>query len=48
MMNSLHAGWVIVAGTFLLAGAGCDRAPGYPKESAEISRPDKQLDFHTL
>jgi mono/diheme cytochrome c family protein len=28
--------------------AGCTQAPGYPKVSEEIGRPQDQLDFHTL
>jgi cytochrome c oxidase cbb3-type subunit III len=28
--------------------AGCTQAPGYPKQSEEVLRPQDQLDFHTL
>jgi mono/diheme cytochrome c family protein len=32
----------------LVACSACNDAPGYPSPSAEIPRPDQQLDFHTL
>jgi cytochrome c oxidase cbb3-type subunit 3/ubiquinol-cytochrome c reductase cytochrome c subunit len=32
----------------LVVCSACNDAPGYPKPSAEIPRPDQQLDFHAL
>ena len=32
----------------VLACTGCSSAPGYPKQGAELSRPENQLDFHAL
>jgi cytochrome c oxidase cbb3-type subunit 3/ubiquinol-cytochrome c reductase cytochrome c subunit len=37
-----------IAAAILLAGAGCAHVPGIPTEGADVSRPDKQLDFHVL
>ena len=38
----------VLAATLLLACCGCAHVPGAPAESAEVVRPDQQLDFHVL
>jgi mono/diheme cytochrome c family protein len=40
----------IMLATCAVIGAcsGCAHAPGYPKAGADVSRPDKELDFHAL
>ncbi len=48
MMRNSHTYWALIAAALLAACAGCTRAPGYPQESDEVLRPDKQLDFHVL
>jgi cytochrome c oxidase cbb3-type subunit 3/ubiquinol-cytochrome c reductase cytochrome c subunit len=35
-------------GAILLVCAGCTHVPGVPSASADVARPDKQLDFHVL
>jgi cytochrome c oxidase cbb3-type subunit 3/ubiquinol-cytochrome c reductase cytochrome c subunit len=51
MRKRSRIGWVpgsaALAGIVLLC-AGCARVPGTPTEAADVSRPDKQLDFHFL
>lgn len=32
----------------MITCAGCTHAPGYPKAGADVSRPDKELDFQVL
>jgi cytochrome c oxidase cbb3-type subunit 3/ubiquinol-cytochrome c reductase cytochrome c subunit len=39
---------LLAAGVILLACAGCAHVPGVPSASADVARPDKQLDFHVL
>lgn len=38
--------FVLCAG--VIACLGCSHAPGYPDPGADVSRPDKELDFHAL
>lgn len=46
MKSALLTGLAALALSATLSG--CTSAPGYPKASEEIPRPDKQLDFATL
>jgi cytochrome c oxidase cbb3-type subunit 3/ubiquinol-cytochrome c reductase cytochrome c subunit len=48
MTNSLRTPRALIAAAIVLASAGCAHVPGTPTESADVSRPDKQLDFHAL
>ena len=48
MRIHFHASPVLVLCAALLACAGCNRMPGYPKPGAEVARPDQVLDFPTL
>ncbi|HEX3891098.1 MAG TPA: c-type cytochrome [Terracidiphilus sp.] len=48
MTAHLRAGPAIAAAALLLACCGCATMHGVPSESAEVVRPDQQLDFHVL
>jgi cytochrome c oxidase cbb3-type subunit 3/ubiquinol-cytochrome c reductase cytochrome c subunit len=39
---------LLAAGAILLACAGCAHVPGVPSASADVARPDQQLEFHAL
>jgi mono/diheme cytochrome c family protein len=39
---------LLAAGAIVFACAGCAHVPGDPSPSADVARPDKQLDFHVL
>lgn len=39
---------LLFAGCVTTCATGCANAPGVPTEAADVSRPDKQLDFHLL
>jgi mono/diheme cytochrome c family protein len=46
--NLRSSSWVFFAGALLVACAGCANPPGVPAASADVARPDQQLDFHVL
>jgi mono/diheme cytochrome c family protein len=48
MMSSSRQVWTHIAATALIAFSGCARFPGVPTAAADVSRPDKQLDFRVL
>jgi mono/diheme cytochrome c family protein len=48
MMRNPRRVWAYIAATALVAIIGCARVPGIPTAGADVSRPDKQLDFHAL
>jgi mono/diheme cytochrome c family protein len=48
MMSNSQGAWARIAATALIAFAGCTRVPGIPTAADDVSRPDKQLDFHVL
>jgi mono/diheme cytochrome c family protein len=48
MMSNSQVVWTRIAATALIAFAGCARVPGIPTAADDVSRPDKQLDFHAL
>jgi cytochrome c oxidase cbb3-type subunit 3/ubiquinol-cytochrome c reductase cytochrome c subunit len=48
MIGNSRQVWTHIAATALIAFAGCARVPGIPTAGADVSRPDKQLDFHAL
>jgi mono/diheme cytochrome c family protein len=48
MKKSLRTFRPSIAVAILLACMGCAHIPGVPNESADVARPDKQLDFHVL
>jgi cytochrome c oxidase cbb3-type subunit 3/ubiquinol-cytochrome c reductase cytochrome c subunit len=39
---------LLAAGAIVFACAGCAHVPGVPSPSADVARPDQQLDFHVL
>jgi len=39
---------LLAAGAIVFACAGCAHVPGVPSPSADVARPDQQLDFHAL
>lgn len=48
MMKSLRLPWVFFAGAVLVASTGCANPPGVPVASADVARPDQQLEFPVL
>jgi mono/diheme cytochrome c family protein len=48
MTKSLRSHWVFFASALLVACAGCGNPPGVPTASADVARPDQQVDFHFL
>jgi mono/diheme cytochrome c family protein len=48
MTNRLRAGRLLAATVLVLAFSGCAHVPGMPEAGADVSRPDKELDFHVL
>jgi mono/diheme cytochrome c family protein len=47
-MRSIAPVVLALAAGALVACCGCAHVPGAPTEASEVSRPDKQLDFHAL
>jgi len=39
---------LLAAGAIMFACAGCTRVPGFPSPSADVGRPDQQLEFRAL
>ncbi len=48
MTTNAQQVWTYIAAAALIASAGCAHIPGAPIAEADVSRPDKQLDFHAL
>lgn len=48
MMTNHRRNRASIAAMALFAFAGCARVPGIPAAETDVSRPDKQLDFHAL
>ncbi|MGA2729784.1 MAG: c-type cytochrome [Terracidiphilus sp.] len=48
MTSNARQVWTHIAAAALIAFAGCAHVPGIPTAEADVSRPDKQLDFHAL
>ena len=48
MRERIRACGILGVAALVLACSGCTHVPGVPAESAEVVRPDQQLDFHVL